>query len=76
MALINFSPLTQKRWQYFRANRRGAWSLKIFLCLFLVTLFAEFICNDKPLLIRYEGRFYFPIFATYSEQDFKGDFET
>lgn len=76
MALINFSPLTKKRWQHFKANRRGAWSLKVFLCLFLVTLFAEFICNDKPLLIRYEGSFYFPIFVTYSEQDFKGDFET
>ena len=70
------SPLNQRRWQNFKANRRGYWSLWIFLALFLVTLFAELIANDRPLLIRYEGRLYWPAFVNYSETTFGGDFET
>ena len=74
--LIPITPLTQRRLHNFRANRRGWWSLWIFLALFGMTLCAEFIANDKPLLVRYEGQFYYPIFNFYPETAFGGDFET
>lgn len=70
------SPINRRRWNNFCANRRGYWSLWIFLILFFVTLFAEFIANDRPLLISYEGGYYMPIFNVYSETTFGGDFET
>ncbi len=54
------SPLNQRRLANFRANRRGLWSLRIFLALFTLTLFAEFIANDRPLYIRLEGQSFFP----------------
>jgi microcin C transport system permease protein len=69
---ISISPLTKRRLSNFRHNRRGFWSLWIFLILFVITLFAEFIANDKPLLMRYDGRFYFPIFVEYPETRFGG----
>ncbi len=55
--LSNVSPITQRRIKNFRANRRGWWSMWIFLVLFVVSLVAEFVANDKPLLIRYNGSF-------------------
>ena len=67
------TPLAQRRLQNFRRNRRGYWSLWIFLVLFGATLFAEFIANDRPLLIRYDGQFFFPVFADYPETVFGGD---
>jgi microcin C transport system permease protein len=70
------SPLTRRRLQNFRANRRGFWSLWIFLALFGVSLAAEVIANDRPLLVRYEGRFYVPILRTYPETTFGGTFPT
>lgn len=70
------SPLTKKRIQYFKANKRGYVSLVIFAILFVVTLFAEFISNDKPLLLKYEGEYYMPLFNMYPETTFGGDFET
>ncbi|HEX6979165.1 MAG TPA: ABC transporter permease [Alphaproteobacteria bacterium] len=70
------SPLTRRRLANFRANRRGFWSLWIFLLLFTVSLFAEFIANDKPILIRYDGAFYMPIFRSYPETTFGGEFPT
>ena len=70
------SALNKRRWQTFKANRRGYWSLWIFLFLFIISLFAEFIANDKPILIEYEGRYYWPIFQAYPETDFGGIFET
>ena len=70
------SPLTARRLHNFRANKRGYWSMWIFLVLFLVTLFAEFIANDSPLVVRYKGDFYFPIFKVYPETTFGGDFLT
>ncbi len=69
---INISPLTRRRLLNFRSNRRGFWSLWLFLALFILTLFAEFIANDKPLLLRYEGKFYFPVFVEYPETLFGG----
>ena len=68
----HLSPLTERRLQTFKANRRGYWSLWIFLLLLLVTLPAEFIANEDPLLVQYEGRFYFPVFVNYPETEFGG----
>ncbi len=73
---LRITPLTRRRLRNFKANRRGFWSLWIFLVLFTVTLFAEFIANDKPLVISYDGELYFPVFVSYPETVFGGDFET
>ena len=70
------TPINQRRWDAFFNNRRAAWSLLIFLILFLVSLFSELIANDKPILVNYEGRFYTPVFNTYPETTFGGDFDT
>src|SRR3990172_10532397 len=70
------TPLTIRRIAQFKANRRGYISFWIFLVLFVVTLFAEFIANDKPLLVKYEENYYYPIFVAYSETAFGGEFET
>ena len=70
------SPLNRRRWQSFKANRRGYWSFWVFSILFIVSLFAEFIANDKPFLIKMDGRLYFPAVVTYSETAFGGEFET
>ncbi|OSM97180.1 ABC transporter permease [Lonsdalea populi] len=74
--MSRFSPPNQARWARFRQNRRGYWSLWIFLIFFIVTLFSELIANDKPLLVRYDGRFYVPLMANYSETTFGGQFAT
>ncbi|MCH7550722.1 MAG: ABC transporter permease, partial [Proteobacteria bacterium] len=66
----------RRRLANFARNRRGFWSLWIFLTLFFLSLFAEFIANDKPLLIRYDGRFYMPVFTEYAETTFGGEFLT
>jgi microcin C transport system permease protein len=71
-----WSPLTRRRFHNFRANRRGYWSLWIFLVLFVVSLFAELIANDRPLLVRYEGRLYVPVLVSYPETTFGGTFPT
>jgi microcin C transport system permease protein len=73
---IALSPLNRRRLAAFRANRRGYWALWVFLALFIVSLFADFIANDRPLLIRYDGHFYIPVLADYPETVFGGDFET
>jgi microcin C transport system permease protein len=70
------SPLTRRRLDSFRRNRRGFWSLWIFLTIFLVTLFAEFIANDRPIVVRFDGAWYFPVFADYPETTFGGEFPT
>ncbi len=69
------NPLNQRRWGNFKNNRRGYYSLWVFSILFIITLFAEFIANDKPLLIYYDGSIYTPVFKTYPETTFGGDFE-
>jgi microcin C transport system permease protein len=73
---LALSPLNRRRWQNFKANRRGYWSLWIFLILFGLSLFAELIANDRPFLIKYDGKLYWPAFVNYSETTFGGDFET
>ncbi len=74
--LSSMSPITQRRIENFRANRRGWWSMWIFLVLFVVSLFAEFVANDKPLLVRYNDSFYVPVLTDYPETEFGGDFLT
>ena len=70
------NPVSQRRWRNFKANRRGWWSLWIFLALFLLSLGAEFLANDKPILIRFQESFYFPVLKTYPETVFGGQFPT
>ena len=70
------SPLTRRRLDAFRANRRGFWSLWIFLILFTLSLFAEFIANDRPIVVRFDGGWYFPVFVSYPETEFGGIFPT
>jgi microcin C transport system permease protein len=73
---IKVRPITKRRFAVFRANKRGFWSLWIFLGLFLASLFADFIANDKPILVRFDGSFYCPVLVNYPETTFGGDFET
>lgn len=73
---MTLSPITQRRLSQFKANKRGYWSLWIFLFLLIICLFAEFIANDKPILVSYKGDLYTPTFVNYPETTFGGDFET
>jgi|TARA_R110000787_G_scaffold79277_6_gene173350 microcin C transport system permease protein len=73
---VALSPLNQRRWRNFVRNRRAYWSLWIFAVLFGISLFAEFVANDKPILVSYRGEFYMPIFNFYPETAFGGDFQT
>lgn len=59
-----FSPVNQARWARFRHNRRGYWSLWLFLILFLCSLGAELLANDRPLLVQYRGQLYVPVLKT------------
>ncbi len=73
---MRLSPLNQRRWRNFKANRRALWSLWIFSFLFVLSLFAEFLANDKPIIVNYRGSYYTPIFNFYPETAFGGDFQT
>ncbi|WP_274630741.1 ABC transporter permease [Arvimicrobium flavum] len=66
------SPLNQRRWQNFKANRRGYWSLWIFLVLFVLSMFSEFLANDRPILASYKGEILFPTIVDYPEEKFGG----
>jgi microcin C transport system permease protein len=70
------SPITRRRLENFRANKRGFWSLWIFLVLFILSLFAELIANDKPLLVGFDGAVLSPVVFAYPETYFGGEFET
>lgn len=77
MALFsNLSPITRRRLARFKANRRGFWSLWIFLVLFVLSLFAEFLANDKPIFVLYDGTPHVPVLVSYPETDFGGFFPT
>ena len=76
MDSIRLTPLTRRRLQRFRSNRRGWWSLWIFVILFITTLLAEVIANDKPFMVYFKGEVYFPIVKAYPETTFGGDFLT
>ena len=73
---MQLSPLNQRRFNNFKSNKRGWYSFWIFSFLFLISIFADFIANDKPLLVRYDNAFYLPIINEYPETIFGGDFET
>jgi len=73
---LYLSPLNQRRWRNFKRNRRALWSLWIFGVIFFVSLFAEFIANDKPILVNYRGEYFMPVFSFYPETAFGGDFKS
>ncbi len=73
---MDLSPINRRRLASFRANRRGWWSLWIFLIVLLATLPAEFVANDKPFLIYHAGKLHMPIFQAIPETAFGGEFET
>jgi microcin C transport system permease protein len=69
---LKLTPINQRRIDNFRANRRGYWSLILFFVLFVVTLFAELIANDRPIIARYKGEWLFPVLVDYPEEKFGG----
>jgi microcin C transport system permease protein len=73
---MRLSPLNARRLRNFKSNKRAYWSLVVFSILFGLSLFAEFLANDKPILVNYRGAFYTPIFKFYPETEFGGDFKT
>lgn len=73
---LRLNPINQRRLANFKANRRGYVSLCIFMVLFVLSLFAELIANDKPLLIHYDGQYYYPLLEAYPETTFGGFFPT
>lgn len=73
---MRLSPLNQRRWRNFKANTRALWSLRIFLVLFVVSLFAEVIANEKPIVVSFRGQLFFPVYRFYPETAFGGDFGT
>jgi microcin C transport system permease protein len=74
--MLNFSPITRRRFAQFKANKRGFWSLWIFLFFLGLALSANIIANSKPILVSYKSSFYFPVLKSYPETAFGGDFET
>lgn len=74
--MMTFSPVMQRRIAQFKKNRRGVWSLRIFLVIFLVTLGAEFVSNDRPLLVYFDGSLYSPVLNNYPETTWGGDLLT
>ena len=74
--MSRLSPLNQRRWRNFKSNRRAYWSLWIFSVIFGLSLFAEVIANDKPILVQYRGEYFTPITNFYPETAFGGDFKT
>ena len=73
---MKLSPLNRRRWRNFKRNKRALWSLIIFSVLMVITLPAEFVANDRPILVQYDGGYYAPIFKFYPETAFGGDFAT
>ena len=74
--MIRLNPMTRRRLANFKRNRRAVWGLRIFVFLFVVTLFAELIANDRPIYVNFDGAHYFPVINFYSEAAFGGEFET
>ncbi|GGD35676.1 microcin C ABC transporter permease [Franconibacter pulveris 1160] len=74
--MSRLSPVNQARWARFRRNRRGYWSLWIFAILFTLSLFSELLANDRPLIVHFQDRWYFPVAVDYSESDFGGPLAT
>lgn len=76
MRFFSPNPITRRRLENFKANKRGYWSFWIFTILFILSLFAEFIANDQPLLVRFNNDWYVPVLFTYTETEFGGEFDT
>lgn len=74
--MSRLSPVNQARWARFRRNRRGFWSLWIFAVIFVLSLASELIANDRPLVVHYQDRWFFPALVNYSESDFGGPLAT
>ncbi len=74
--IFTISPIMRRRINNFKANRRALWSLRIILVLFAIALCAEFIANDKPIMLYHDESLYFPVFFAYSEKTFGGTFDT
>lgn len=70
------SPVWKTRIKAFKKNKRAFWAFLLFMCIFMLSLFSEFLANDKPLIIQYKGKVYFPIFRDYTDEFFGGDFPT
>ena len=75
-AILQLSPLARRRLENFKANKRGYWSLWIIGVMVLLSLFAELIANDKPIIMGYQGELYAPVLFAYAETEFGGVFET
>lgn len=73
---MSLSAINQRRFDRFKSNRKAVWSFWIFSFLFVLSLFAEFVANDKPLLVSYDNEWYYPVFKSYPETAFGGEFET
>ena len=71
--MMTLSPITRRRLAIFRAHRRGFWSFRIFAVLFIVSLFAEFIANERPLLVHTGNHWFYPVLVDYSEDAFGAD---
>ena len=74
--MFTLSPIAKRRLARFNANKRGLWSLRVLLVLFAISLLAELLANDKPIIMSIDGELYFPVFTRYSEISFGGDFES
>ena len=74
--MLKLSPLTIRRINNFKSNKRGVISSYVFLSLFLISLFANFIANDKPIFVKFNDNYYFPIFEKIPEIFYGGEFET
>ncbi|PRD16746.1 microcin C ABC transporter permease [Pantoea coffeiphila] len=74
--MSHLNPINQARWARFKHNRRGYWSLWIFLVFFVLCLCSELLANDKPLVVHYQDRTYFPLVVNYTESDFGGPLDT
>lgn len=74
--MSHLNPINQARWARFKHNRRGYWSLWIFLVFFVLCLGSELLANDKPLIVHYQDRTYFPLVVNYTESDFGGPLAT
>jgi microcin C transport system permease protein len=73
---MTLSPINHRRIATFKANRRGYWSAILFAVLFFFSLFAEFVANDKPFFVMYDGKMHMPVLSAYPETTFGGEFET
>jgi microcin C transport system permease protein len=73
---MKMSPIFERRWNLFRSHKRAYYSLWLIAAILFITLFAEFLCNSRPIIVSYDQKLYFPILKSYPETTFGGDFQT